>query len=160
MAEHQALVRAVEGLAIKDVFVEETSAKIHAALDSQRDGGLSIQVRQWVDSSVDFRAEGQSEFARFRVHTGLRLLRNQGQDAEAPDGEVCVEVNAAFVADYEVVSPISDDEEALSAFAQKNAVFHVWPYWREYVHNLTYRMRLPNIVLPMFRVNREQEEEG
>jgi hypothetical protein len=43
-------------------------------------------------------------------------------------------------------------KEQLEAFANLNAVFNAWPYWREHVHQISQRMELPAIVLPVYRM--------
>ena len=40
-------------------------------------------------------------------------------------------------------------QDALEHFALRNASFHVWPYWREYLANQCRRMNLPPVMLPM-----------
>jgi len=47
-------------------------------------------------------------------------------------------------------TPVSQQD--LNDFARPNAMFNVWPYWREYVQNTITRMNLPPLVLPLFRV--------
>jgi len=39
-------------------------------------------------------------------------------------------------------------EEAVDAFGQVNAVFHAYPYFREFVQSSAGRMNLPNIIMP------------
>jgi hypothetical protein len=55
-----------------------------------------------------------------------------------------------FAVDYRCTAEQPPDADALSAFAQ-NAAFHAWPYWRESVHAVCARMRLPTMTVPMFR---------
>jgi preprotein translocase subunit SecB len=40
----------------------------------------------------------------------------------------------------------------IEAFAEVNAVHNAWPYWRELVQNVTVRMQLPPLILPLFRI--------
>ena len=43
-------------------------------------------------------------------------------------------------------------EEGPEAFAQVNAVFNAWPYWRELVQASLARMSMPALTVPVFRV--------
>ncbi|MCG5538964.1 hypothetical protein [Halorhodospira sp. 9622] len=142
--------------------MEDTSAKVQEGFSLSGDSkGISVQVRQSPESNVDILVEGDREFVRFRVSAGVRLVRSNEEAEGSEEGDqVCAEIDAVFVADYEAVNSLAEDGEALAVFARKNALFHVWPYWREYVHAMTYRMRLPKIVLPMFKVEPDEEAEG
>ena len=60
-------------------------------------------------------------------------------------------INVDFIGEYKYDSDDEPAQEMLDAFAV-NALFHVWPYWREYVQNACVRMRLPVPVIPMFRI--------
>ena len=47
----------------------------------------------------------------------------------------------------------------LSKFANINGVYNAWPYWRELIQNLSLRMGLPPLVLPVFRIPQRQAED-
>jgi hypothetical protein len=44
--------------------------------------------------------------------------------------------------------------EDLQQFAQWNAVFNAWPYWREYLSSTINRAQLPRFVVPVMGVPR------
>lgn len=60
-----------------------------------------------------------------------------------------VNLRATFRLEYSLSEP--RPREKLEAFAKMNTPFNVWPYWREYLHNLLARMDVPPIVLPVYR---------
>lgn len=49
-------------------------------------------------------------------------------------------------------------DESYRSFAELNAVFNIWPYWREFVQNVTVRMGLPPLTMPVFRITKPSEK--
>ncbi len=61
-------------------------------------------------------------------------------------------VNATFNAQYKVTGDIGTfSDKDISVFARAVSLFHVWPYWREFVQNTTARMGLPPLTVPLYR---------
>jgi hypothetical protein len=78
------------------------------------------------------------------------------QDRESVDpGSVRALVTGMMVAEYDMVGKPS--ETALKAFALRNASYHVWPYWREFLASQCVRMNLPKVVLPAVQFARRPE---
>lgn len=59
-------------------------------------------------------------------------------------------IEANYVAEYEILGDLS--KECLDAFALKNASYHVWPYWREFIASSCSRMNVPKQVLPTMQL--------
>ena len=151
------LDRAIESLAVLDVFVRETSAWLAKGFDPKRHTGTpGVQVRHEAGSRIDILDGDEGEqIAVFPVSTGVRLTERD--NASAGDGEsgsprILAELTATFVAEYRITTSSPPEHEALEEFAQMNVLYHVWPYWREYVQSMCGRLRLPEIMLPMFRL--------
>ena len=68
-----------------------------------------------------------------------------------------VEVRATFELSYRIPENQSVSGEEWQAFADVNAVFNAWPYWRELVHTSFARMGLPPLTVPVFRVRRTDD---
>lgn len=64
--------------------------------------------------------------------------------------EPALEITAVFALVYALSKPISDDDAR--AFAQLNAIFNAWPYWRELVQSIATRMGLPPPVVPLMKI--------
>lgn len=79
------------------------------------------------------------------VELGIRIV---GDEQVGDDQPVFVEIEADFLAEYELVSEVSD--EAIKLFAEVNSVHNVWPFWRQHVFDVVQRGRLPPIVIPLF----------
>ncbi|NCC36025.1 MAG: preprotein translocase subunit SecB [Chloroflexia bacterium] len=90
----------------------------------------------------------------FRVYLdlGMRLVpkaaTEQPQEEHEPEVLACTE--ATFVAEYRCDQEL--DEEALRVFSQRNAGYHIWPFWREYLVSQCDRLRLPRVMVPTIRV--------
>ncbi len=65
---------------------------------------------------------------------------------------VAVSIEATFVIVYSCEKVREIARENIEAFANTNAIFNVWPFWREFVLNLTSRMRMSPVVVPVFRL--------
>ncbi len=48
----------------------------------------------------------------------------------------------------------------LEAFAAINGVYHVWPYWREFVQNITQRLNLPPLTLAVLKIPKAAPRKG
>lgn len=152
--------------AIQDVYIRVSHAFIHGDFDPKvSNESLAIQIRFGTEGHTVLNANGndvQQKLLRVRVGAGIRFVdsevEEQDLDEESVKPSVRAEILAEFVADY-LVTKEDLAEEVLGEFAQHNAAFHVWPYWREYAHSMCGRMRLPEVVLPMFRLTKGESSE-
>ena len=86
---------------------------------------------------------------RIAVVTRFRFsaIREEGEKHEP-----CVGIEASFVVTYAAEGLTGLEPEHFNSFGALNGVFNAWPYWRELLHNLTFRMGLPAFVLPVLRI--------
>lgn len=83
-----------------------------------------------------------------------------GAEPEVEDGQEAVMwVNACYEISYRLPPDFEVVDEELEAFAATNGVFNSWPYFREFVHSCSSRMSLPPILLPLFRVPRDSDDD-
>ncbi len=139
------LQKAIDGLRIVDVYVQEVLAKLNDGFDPKRSSfdNLVLQTKHFVRHSEKVK-EVDTENRLFRVYLemGARWV-----DESSPEGEgVRAVIEANFVAEYSIVTSL--EQESLDEFASLNASYHVWPYWRELLASQCDRMRLPRVVLP------------
>jgi preprotein translocase subunit SecB len=78
-----------------------------------------------------------------RINTAVRA---GGSDKKA------IEIGVAHELIYSIPEDLNPSNEELAAFAETNAIFNVWPYWREYVQSTCQRMGMPSLLLPVFRL--------
>lgn len=59
--------------------------------------------------------------------------------------EPALVLKATFAAVLRFVDPIPDDigDEKTRNYLRNMAIFHIWPYWRQFVHSTTVSMSLP-----------------
>lgn len=98
----------------------------------------------------------------FRVHLlgELLMVRAMNVDQQQPEpGDIRIRLIAKYASDYRVTKDGEIPQEALDEFALKNAGFHVWPYWREYIQSTLARMQLPPFTLPMYQVPKVHKSE-
>ena len=139
------LQKAIDGLRIVDVYVQEVLAKLNDGFDPKRSSfdNLVLQTKHFVRHSEKVK-EVDTENRLFRVYLemGARWV-----DESSPEGEgVMAAIEANFVAEYSIVTSL--EQESLDEFASLNASYHTWPYWRELLASQCDRMRLPRVVLP------------
>ena len=72
--------------------------------------------------------------------------------SDGGDGAVYVSVRAVYELRYALTKRVNLSDGLLQGFADLNAVFNAWPYWREFVQSSLTRMSLPPVVLPVYRV--------
>jgi hypothetical protein len=88
------------------------------------------------------------------VEFGARCRLLKSIDPPPQDGyepkpeEILATMESVYIAEY-VIRDTSVEPAALQAFSQHNVAYHVWPYWREHLHDITSRALLPRITLPM-----------
>ena len=79
----------------------------------------------------------------------------EGTPAKKPDDkkpETVVLVECAYEVDYVLREGFEITPEHVKAFKDGNAIFNVWPYFREYLQNNLQRMGLPPLTAPFLRL--------
>lgn len=146
-----ALAEAIACLRINDVW----QAKVNAYVDSSLETAASfpdehevrykhvIQKSLWGDYDGE---DGNKHILRTFIELGIRYLASaENNESEAP--EILAQIEAVYVAEY--LSEKDPGEEAIKTFVNRNASFHIWPYWREFVASQCNRMNLPRATLPL-----------
>tara|TARA_B100001989_G_C24212902_1_gene304026 strand:+ start:38 stop:505 length:468 start_codon:yes stop_codon:yes gene_type:complete len=65
--------------------------------------------------------------------------------------EHLVRVHEVYLVSYALDGDDAVAPETLQAFADHNAAFNVWPFFRESLHSITLRMGLPGYTLPLLK---------
>lgn len=156
--QHQ---KAIDNLQIKDVFLMTSFSEISADYEpkySSTPDKIGVQYKHIVDRSaiVSFSSEEEENVIKlFRVYIELGAKWAYASDEETENDsssdsenkDSLARIEACFVAEYQLKN--ETPQEALEEFALKNASYHIWPYWREYLMSHAARMNLPKAVLPM-----------
>jgi preprotein translocase subunit SecB len=92
---------------------------------------------------TDFNADRNKNMLFVLVHFGL--------DAVDKSDKPLAKIQADMLLLYRIENFEDLTDDHLKHFADKNAVFNAWPYWREFVQSATARMQLPTLTLPTYR---------
>lgn len=142
---------------LTQVRFSEFSARARMAIgdvDDEAQFLVSTQFRrpeiQLVDEGEDAAFKATSTLV-FRLGTGP--LPSDEHSAVEP----CVVVKATLEASYAFKDGSPDfSEEQLKAFALHYCPFHVWGYWREFVHSSLARLEFPALTVPLFQIDMAQ----
>ena len=151
------LQRAIDSLFILDVFIRKANAFLADDFEPKYDEvvqALQIELKHAVtrERVLEYVQDDENQrlFQVF-IDLGARWVEpstvgGEGEKQVEAKPIVRAQIEATLVAEYEM----KDDpgQEALEAFASKNASYHVWPYWREYLSSQCLRMGLPKMVVP------------
>lgn len=166
------LQTAIDSLAVDDVYLRQSHVVLQGDFDPKVPGqALDIQLR-FTTEGVD-EVDGKhivpndndqqaAKLVRIRLGAGLRFMPGGLSDEIKNNPEELVkyikaEISASFIAEYRVTRD-GLSREAIEEFARRNAAYHVWPYWREYVQSVCARTRLPNIIVPLFQLPRREKK--
>ncbi len=153
--------RAVASFDVEDIFLAASQCEVNPNFNpTQAFTDVGFQHRVTPDKSVLLQvrtlAEGGEElfFVRYSVTGEIRFLM-PGIPIDKSDlssSELMATIRLTFFADYRCSKESFSDKDVIASFV-RNAVFHVWPYWREAVSDLCGRMRLPRVTIPMLRTS-------
>ncbi|MCU7805929.1 MAG: hypothetical protein KZQ96_22345 [Candidatus Thiodiazotropha sp. (ex Lucinoma borealis)] len=121
---------------------------------------LKYQMKETQTATITEKHEEQEEVSiqlfRVEMELGVRIVDPQissieDQDSEKALGCIKAEITGRYIAEYMI--DIDDMEpEALRLFTERNVIYHVWPFWREFVMDMLQRARLPRVVLPTIQI--------
>ena len=135
------LQKAIDSLSIQDVYLKSSQAECCEDFDPKRTEHNELLVQQMhsVRRSEVLQASEDELILKVYVRLGTRWVL----PIENDDPEVKAFVEADLL-----------ETEAVDEFSLKNASFHVWPYWREFLSSQCERLRLPRVVLPTVQFSR------
>jgi hypothetical protein len=154
--------RAVAECEIDDVFLVSTECKVDRQYNQSVVGldDLPALHRVAIDNNVLMQtrtlappSEGSIFILRYYIK-GEILYPKPGETLEGEsvdDSKVLAKLTHEFAVDYRCQKEFFEDKVAVAAFG-KNALFHVWGFWREAVISDSARFRLPRVIVPMMKV--------
>jgi preprotein translocase subunit SecB len=81
------------------------------------------------------------------------VLKAFGENEPQKEKNVFLEIEAELVLLYSIKDIEGLDDSSFKSFAELNGTYNAWPYWREFVQNVTSRMGLPPLTIPVFRLS-------
>jgi hypothetical protein len=145
----QAAQKLIAAAEIQSISLVEAKLAREPQLKKETTASLAVpQGRLTVNISHSGRAALEQKGAiRATVRFGL-----QAREAEEEEAKPAFRVAASFELAYKIPPDLDPSRQELRAFAETNAVFNAWPYWREFAQSMTARMNLPPLTLPLFRI--------
>lgn len=150
-----------------DIYLRQTSLVLDNGYNPKyHPERLEIQHRREIISLIQAKITNETNGESSTQHIfsvtyalGVRLaqlastsIQEDPADTEkAAEPLVMAELTAHFIAEYELKKD-GLEQEALAMFAERNALYHIWPYWREYISSTVSRTRLPAIPLPTIQI--------
>lgn len=160
------LEEAIRCTSIQDVYMRNSNMQIADGFDpifSQQELAVQFMQRPLKAETADLTSEDGDHFKLLRVEVimGVRFVDADAATStddttdiedDAAQQTVKAELSSNFVAEY-LITCEELSQEAINEFSQSNAGFHIWPYWREYLHTMCNRCKLPPVVMPMYQVS-------
>lgn len=156
-SKNKALQEAIDKLSIVDVYLHRSQAQVAESYDPKLDENsdqLMMQQLHVVQKSEILETDNDSFLIRIFVRLGVRWLNQQADQEDS----IRAMIEADFIAEYFASEKV--EQKCIDEFALKNASYHVWPYWREYLSSQSERMRLPRLVLPAVQFNQQKSKKG
>lgn len=133
---------AVQNLTFMEVILKSAVVENNLNVNGHHELPLEMTFQTYGDvtgfgeTTLSPKEEGNEDEYEYIYITSLgqRLVKKEDNDELI----VLAEVKAEFVAVYSAERKL--DQECLEAFGEKNVMFNVWPFWREYVHSQCQRM--------------------
>jgi len=148
---------AINALDVQDVYLRELEARSLGGFEPkyfQNYDSLTVQTKHLVKRAEMVRLDSDGELLRVFIEFGARWVDERAKD-EAQTVKALVE--AEFVAEYKVKSKL--DQASVNEFAEKNASYHVWPFWREALSSQCLKMYLPKLILPTMQLPHHKLDE-
>lgn len=144
------LQRAIDHLTIQDVYLKSSQSECKEHFDPKTTelNELLIQQMHSIRKSEVLKINESDLLVRIYVRLGTRWVTHN--ENEEPDPQAFIE--ADFIAEYQMTEEL--EQVCIDEFAQHNASFHVWPYWREFLSSQCERLRLPRVILPTVQFNK------
>jgi len=168
MSKNDSLQEAIKCLKIKDVYLRSSEASLADDFEPKYDSkieSLDVQFKHLVTQSSVLLLEGggaddsEDSIQLFRVFVtlGARWVMLSTKDDGNGDDHIKAEIEAVMMAEY--LMQKDPGQDALKEFALRNASYHIWPFWREYLTTQCMRMNLPKLVLPTMQVTQNLHAE-
>lgn len=175
-------------MSLRPITIEQSSLEAKLAFEIHRNAQIDsvrlsrAEFRSHHPSALDgkgvkldfgFRAEQRASPAGvLRIAVSFRVSIEPAEVAEKsssrksarriqkddPSQENLLDLEVGFETDYLLRTGYVPSEEAIAAFKDGNAIFNVWPYFREFLQSATTRMGHPPLTAPFLKLRPKQEE--
>ena len=136
------LQKAIDNLIFSDIFLSSISCE-HIESDPGliNFDTLTIKLKHQVAKSTIVQDASHVDRA-IRIFIDLGVIWVDDNNHE----NIFSKIEVTYILQYDLKNSL--DKDCIDEFALKNASYHVWPYWREFLSSTCDRMNLPKILLP------------
>lgn len=151
-----ALQQAIDALSILDVYLGSSRANVQSGfLVKYQDISMAeVQQLQTPLYSRNYEVSSEGQHLNIAWLLGLRWVE-RNEDEKEPT--VIAQIEAEFIAEYRVEGELG--KESIDEFAKKNAIYHIWPYWREFLCSQAERLRLPRPTVATLQLSHHRENQ-
>lgn len=148
VAQHQMAARLAARAEIQDVRLLRTTAEFHR----QPDAGRNLTYSLDFDRNVDW-DEGETDWFVIRVECSLRINYPDSDETDvSPEDsdDTIATANFEHAALFSCNMRENDEpltEAELIAYGATTATFALYPFIREYIHDITARLALPPLTI-------------
>lgn len=151
------LQKAIDTFRIHDVYLRNSVAQCLNGFEPKYASDidkLEMQTKHSVREAQIAQLDETQWLVRVFIELGVRLVDSR---IEQEDESVKAYIEAEYVAEYTVDEEL--EQACIDEFALKNASYHVWPYWREFLMSQCGRMYLPRLMLPTMQLAHHRHNE-
>jgi preprotein translocase subunit SecB len=151
------LQKAIDTFRIHDVYLRNSVAQCVNGFEPKYSSDidkLEMQTKHAVREAQIAQLDETQWLVRVFIELGVRLVDSR---IEQEDESVRAFIEAEYIAEYTVDEEL--EQACIDEFALKNASYHVWPYWREFLMSQCGRMHLPRLMLPTMQLAHHRHNE-
>ena len=131
---------------LEDIAIIENRCKLFPV---SQDGNGDLDYT--VSASTDFSVEQENNVLLVQVQLKFKAKNKNNEDV--------VLLVAKYIAIYTLKTKKEFSIEQYGHFEDYCSVFHVWPYWREFVQRAIADFRMPPLTLPVFKFGTKLPDE-
>lgn len=129
--------KTLEGLELNSIILKEAKCYLNHEIKSPKELNISI------NSKEDFKIkEADEEVLIFQKYTLDARQKNSKSRF--------IQIEVTFL--VRLTSKEKFSEDFFNIYKEINLKLNTWPYFREFINNITMRMNVPPLTLPLFKV--------
>jgi len=136
--DFKSLSRVVPWVDLAGLFLH--SCNVSRALDALSYESVEVDM----SSSGELLAEQDHSF---QAKVSLCLTVHSSGD----ERKELVRFDSEYILVYQLTAKKNPSKDDIQVFCSMNAVYNVWPFWRELVHTMANRMDLPMPTMPLLK---------
>lgn len=145
---------------VKEEISLQSAVKVSGRVELQMVRLLECSCKKIANCPTDNQTFNAEKTPTFQIDKEQNLievfiefaLKAFSEGVEQKKENAYLEIEATFCLLYHIQNMEGLDDNAFRSFAEFNGTYNAWPYWREFVQNVTTRMGLPALTIPVFRI--------